>query len=178
MCTEDDAEKNCYNGCMSHGCAEPALAILACCSSELLSSQISCRSTQKRIIFAIIRRIVVSTTIVSSIIDIAHKSACASLYSGESCSRETADRNLVIKLTRNWFDANLLIVQSANILDDNVEFTSPSPLIVTFGTIQLCWFTSSILVVILAVELPTAVVILDQVCAKPEDVWQLLQQLK
>ena len=178
MCTEDDAEKNCYNGCMSHGCAEPALAILACCSSELLSSQISCWSTQKRFICAIIRRIVVSTTIVSSIIDIANKSACASLYSGESCSRETADRNLVIKLTRNWLDANLLIVQSANILEDNVEFTSPSPLIVTFRAIQLRWFPCSILVVILAIELSAAVVILDQVCAQSEDVRQLPQQLK
>ena len=178
MCTENDTEQNCDNGSMSHGCAKPTLAVLSCCSSELLCSHSGSRSAQQRIVFAIIGGIVVATTVVSCIVDVTNQASCTTLNSSEARCRKTADWYLEIVFTWYWLDANLLIVQSANILDDNVEFSAPAPLIVTFCTIQLCRFASSILVVILAVELSAAVVILDQVCAKSEDVWQLLQQFK
>ena len=178
MCTENDTEQNCDNGCMSHGCAKPTLAVLTRCSSELLCSHSGSRSAQQRIVLAIIGSIVVATTVVSCIVDVTNQASGTTLNSSEASCRNTADWYLKIVFTWYWLDANLLIVQSANILDDNVEFSAPAPLIVTFCTIQPCRFTSSILVVVLAVELSSAVVILDQVCAKPEDVWQLLQQFK
>ena len=178
MCTENDTEQNCDNGSMSHGCAKPTLAVLTRCSSELLCSHSGSRSAQQRIVFAIIGSIIVASTIVGCIIDVTNQASGTTLNSSEASCRKTADWYLKIVFTWYWLDANLLIVQSANILDDNVEFTSPAPLVVTFCTIQPCRFTSSILVVILAVELPTAVVIFNQVCAKSEDVWQLLQQFK
>ena len=149
MSTEDDTEQYCDSRSMAHRRTEPAGTIFARSSSEVLCSLLSCWLAQHGTVRVVESRIIVASSIVSAIVDVAYELASTALECGETCSRNAGNRNLVVELSLNRPRANHLVVESAYGLDDHVPLFSPTPLIVSLGTIELGRLASRILVMIL-----------------------------
>ena len=168
MSTEDNCEEYCDGSCMAHRRTEPACTIFARSSSEVLCSLLSCWLAQHGAVRIVESRIIVASSIVSAIVDVADEFASTALDCRESSSRDATYRNLVVELSLNRPRANHFVVESAYGLDHHVPLFSPTPLIVSLGTIEFGRFASRILVMILGIKLATSMVILYQIAAKSE----------
>ena len=110
MSTEDNSEEYCDGSCMAHRCTEPAGTILARCCSEVLCSLLSCWLAQQRAIGIVESRIIIASSIVSAIVDVADEFASTALDCRKSCCRDAGNRNLVVELSLNRERANHLVV--------------------------------------------------------------------
>ena len=141
-------------------------------------SEISWWCREKGFICGMIRGIVVWRRIVRWIIDIGEKCGCGWVYSGEWWRRESGDRNVVIKVRRNWVDGNVVIVEWGNMVEEKVEFRWGWGVIVRLRGMEVGWLGCRIVVVMVGVEVGRGVVIVEEVWGEWEDVGEVGEELK
>ena len=84
VCAHDDPDECGDDGGVSHGGAEPPLAILACGGTEVFCGLRACRLAAEGAVGAVKGGIVVASSVVRACVDEADESACAALDGGEA----------------------------------------------------------------------------------------------
>ncbi len=125
----NDFNQNLHHCRATHGSRKPAGAVLVSRSGKLGGSAVSGAMPQQRIVFAVIVRVVISTTITHIVIDITDKGISGTVKCRKAGGANRAYRNAVVVLPFDGIKADSLVFEVALRPPGEIERFAPAPLV-------------------------------------------------